>query len=106
MTVLNKLFIYNKYLYLILTGFVRVENSNIVLNTDYTSLGLHYLFLLLVAFIGVVLGAIVPFSGLLFCCCRCAGKCGARTQPFDKKYDTCKRHFYAFLLSSVTVVIM
>lgn len=87
-------------------GFVKVENSNIVLNTDFTSLGFHYLFLLLVALIGVILGAVVPFSGLLFCCCRCAGKCGARTQPFDKKYDMCKRHFYAFILSSVTVVIM
>uniref|UniRef100_T1GIW2 Uncharacterized protein n=1 Tax=Megaselia scalaris TaxID=36166 RepID=T1GIW2_MEGSC len=32
----------------------------------------------------------MPIIGLCFCCCRCAGACGARTQPFDKKHDTCK----------------
>lgn len=88
------------------SGFVRVGNNELVISTDYTKLGLHYLFLVLIAVVGIVLAAIVPCTGLLFCCCRCAGKCGARTRPFDKRFDTCRRHFFAFLLSSLTVVIM
>lgn len=33
-----------------------------------------------------------------FCCCRCAGACGGRSQPFDKKHDTCRRVWLGFLL--------
>lgn len=88
------------------SGFIQVGKNGLDISSDYTSLGLHYLFLLLIAFIGLILAVIIPCAGLFFCCCRCAGKCGARSQPFDKRFDTCKRHFFAFLLSSVTVVIM
>ncbi|KAK9508899.1 hypothetical protein O3M35_006341 [Rhynocoris fuscipes] len=87
-------------------GFIEVKNSQIVISDDYYSLVMHYGTLVLVLICGLLLGVIVPFIGLIFCCCRCTGKCGARTQPFDKRYDTCRRHFLALILSSLTVVIM
>uniref|UniRef100_T1HML5 Uncharacterized protein n=1 Tax=Rhodnius prolixus TaxID=13249 RepID=T1HML5_RHOPR len=87
-------------------GFITVKNSMVVISDDYYSLVMHYGYLVLVMLCGLLLGVIVPFIGLIFCCCRCTGKCGARTQPFDKRYDTCRRHFLAFILSSLTVVIM
>lgn len=60
--------------------------------------------------LGVILGALVfiivmPIAGLLFCCCRCAGKCGSRSQPFEKRYDPCRRHSYGILLAGITVLI-
>lgn len=35
---------------------------------------------------------------LCFCCCRCAGACGGRTEVSDKKHDTCRRFFYGLFL--------
>lgn len=37
-------------------------------------------------------------NSLCVCCCRCAGACGGRSQPFDKKHDTCRRVFLGFFL--------
>ncbi|KAF6199321.1 hypothetical protein GE061_007347 [Apolygus lucorum] len=87
-------------------GFLKVENGGVDISKDYTSLVFHYSPLVLISVGLLFLGALVPLIGLLFCCCRCAGKCGSRTQQFDKKYDTCRRHFLAFLLSTVTVIFM
>ncbi|XP_014257158.1 prominin-like protein [Cimex lectularius] len=87
-------------------GFITLEQNKLHISRDYYSLVVHYCWLLLVCLAAGCLAVVVPVIGLLFCCCRLAGRCGARTKPFDKKYDTCRRHFYAFLLSSVTVLIM
>lgn len=43
---------------------------------------------------------------LCVCCCRCAGACGGRSQPFDKKHDTCRRIFLGFLLIVVATGLM
>lgn len=40
---------------------------------------------------------------LCVCCCRCAGACGGRSQPFDKKHDTCRRIFLGFFLIVVAI---
>lgn len=40
---------------------------------------------------------------LCVCCCRCAGACGGRSQPFDKKHDTCRRIFLGFFLIIVAI---
>uniref|UniRef100_A0A8D8QGB3 Prominin-like protein n=1 Tax=Cacopsylla melanoneura TaxID=428564 RepID=A0A8D8QGB3_9HEMI len=52
-----------------------------------------------------LLGLLMPVFGLLFCCCRCTGRCSARTAPFDKRYDFCRRHSYGMLLLCITVLI-
>ncbi|XP_037940754.1 prominin-like protein isoform X3 [Teleopsis dalmanni] len=58
----------------------------------------HYWIILLVVLIVGLLVISMPIIGLCFCCCRCAGACGGRSEPFDKKHDTCRRVFLGFLL--------
>lgn len=46
------------------------------------------------------------FDRLCVCCCRCAGACGGRSQPFDKKHDTCRRVFLGlFLILAATGLV-
>lgn len=58
----------------------------------------HYWPILLVVILTALLVILMPIIGLCFCCCRCAGACGGRSQPFDKKHDTCRRVLLGFLL--------
>ncbi|XP_033213236.1 prominin-like protein isoform X2 [Belonocnema kinseyi] len=55
---------------------------------------------------GLLLAAILPCVGLFFCCCRCAGNCGARSEPFDKKHDHCKKIILSTILICVATVIL
>ncbi|XP_066595040.1 prominin-like protein isoform X2 [Prorops nasuta] len=66
----------------------------------------HYGGLAGIALIGLLLAAALPCVGLFFCCCRCAGRCGARTQPFDKKHDHCRKIMLSiFLIGTATVIL-
>ena len=48
--------------------------------------------LLTAAVLGLLLALVFPVVGFFFCCCRCAGKCGAYPKThYDKKSDSCKR---------------
>ncbi|XP_057323214.1 prominin-like protein isoform X2 [Microplitis mediator] len=58
------------------------------------------------AVIGIIFAAIIPFIGLFFCCCRCAGHCGARSQPFDKKHDHCRKIMLNILMIGVSTIIL
>ncbi|XP_055611924.1 prominin-like protein isoform X3 [Uranotaenia lowii] len=58
----------------------------------------QYWAVLLVTVICVLLIVLMPIIGLCLCCCRCFGGCGGRTQPFDKKHDTCRRVILGLLL--------
>lgn len=58
----------------------------------------HYWPILLVVLIAAIFITVMPIIGLCVCCCRCAGGCGGRAQPFDKKYDTCRRIFFGLIL--------
>ncbi|OQV24412.1 hypothetical protein BV898_01944 [Hypsibius exemplaris] len=40
--------------------------------------------------VGVGLAILVPLVGLLFCCCRCCGKCGANAKKTDRNSDPCQ----------------
>ncbi|XP_055619543.1 prominin-like protein isoform X3 [Toxorhynchites rutilus septentrionalis] len=62
----------------------------------------QYWAVLLVTVICVLLIVLMPIIGLCLCCCRCFGGCGGRTQPFDKKHDTCRRVLMGLLLTCAT----
>ncbi|KYM78129.1 Prominin-like protein [Atta colombica] len=66
----------------------------------------HYGGLAGLALIGLILAAILPCAGLFFCCCRCAGHCGARSQPFDKKHDHCRKIMLSIMLIVVATIIL
>ncbi|XP_012256989.2 prominin-like protein isoform X2 [Athalia rosae] len=58
------------------------------------------------AITGLLLAAILPCVGLFFCCCRCAGHCGARSQPFDKKHDHCRKIMLSIVLIGVATILL
>ncbi|XP_034944559.1 prominin-like protein [Chelonus insularis] len=66
----------------------------------------HYGALAGLAATGLIIAAIFPCIGLFFCCCRCAGHCGARSQPFDKKHDHCRKVILSILLIGVATIIL
>nr|XP_050854478.1 prominin-like protein isoform X4 [Vespula vulgaris] len=66
----------------------------------------HYGGLAGLALIGVLLAAILPCIGLFFWCCRCAGQCGGRIQPFDKKHDHCRKIMLSIILIGVATIIL
>ncbi|XP_076182936.1 prominin-1-A isoform X1 [Ptiloglossa arizonensis] len=66
----------------------------------------HYGGLAGLALVGLLLAAILPCVGLFFCCCRCAGHCGARSQPFDKKHDHCRKVILSMVLIGVATIIL
>ncbi|KAI5729106.1 hypothetical protein M8J77_025523 [Diaphorina citri] len=90
-------------------SFLQVVDGNTIqladVRTEWTVYWRHYGPTLAVLLAFTLLGLLMPVFGLLFCCCRCTGRCSARTQPFDKRYDFCKRHAYGMLLCALTVLI-
>lgn len=90
-------------------GFIYVRNGKIEiadLESEWRTLLNHYGLMLVVIISGLSFIVIMPLAGLLFCCCRCAGRCGSRSQPFEKRYDPCRRHTHGFFLSGITILIM
>ncbi|XP_037826226.1 prominin-like protein isoform X4 [Lucilia sericata] len=84
-------------------GYLTFKDSTVQLGpkverNEWGDLILHYWPILLIVLIVGVLVASMPIIGLCFCCCRCAGACGGRSEPFDKKHDTCRRVFLGFFL--------
>ncbi|XP_076292505.1 LOW QUALITY PROTEIN: prominin-like protein [Lasioglossum baleicum] len=74
--------------------------------SDWQVIVAHYGGLAGLALIGLLLAAILPCVGLFFCCCRCTGHCGARSQPFDKKHDHCKKVMLSMVLIGVATIIL
>ncbi|KAJ8664265.1 hypothetical protein QAD02_005927, partial [Eretmocerus hayati] len=73
---------------------VRVDHGSPVFADpieEWQPLALHYGGVASIAVVGLVLAALLPIIGLFFCCCRCVGHCGARSEPFDKKHDHCRK---------------
>ncbi|XP_053685563.1 prominin-like protein isoform X1 [Sabethes cyaneus] len=62
----------------------------------------EYWAVLLIVVLSVLLIVLMPIIGLCLCCCRCFGGCGGRTQPFDKKHDTCRRVLLGLVLICTT----
>ncbi|XP_038115804.1 prominin-like protein isoform X6 [Culex quinquefasciatus] len=88
-------------------GYLIVEEGSIKLGpnvqeNNWGPLLREYWAVLLVTVICVLLIVLMPIIGLCLCCCRCFGGCGGRTQPFDKKHDTCRRVLLGLLLICTT----
>ncbi len=67
---------------------------------------LQYVGLLTTAACGLLLAAAVPVTCFCVWCCRCAGKCGAYPEHFDKRGDACKRFTLGVLLAAAIVAAM
>lgn len=90
-------------------GFLRVVDGNAIeladVRQEWEVYVKHYGPTLGVIGTLVLLGVLMPLVGLVFCCCRCAGKCNARTKPYDEKFDFCRRYTYGMFLLVVTILI-
>ncbi|XP_035791698.1 prominin-like protein isoform X1 [Anopheles albimanus] len=92
-------------------GYVIVKEGSIevgpnIKDNNWGPLLRQYWAILLVAVLCIVMIAIMPIVGLCLCCCRCFGGCGGRSQPFDKKHDTCRRAILGFLLICSTSALV
>merc|ERR1719334_3080119 len=68
---------------------------------------LQYIGVLTIALFGIFLALLLPVIGFFFCCCRCAGRCGAYPDShYDKKSDAYKRFFTGILLSTFVIAAM
>ncbi|XP_046649502.1 prominin-like protein isoform X1 [Daphnia pulicaria] len=65
----------------------------------------HYAGVVAVAAIGLLLAAIIPIAGVFVCCCRCAGRCGAKEEPFEKRGDKCQRVILGLFLGVLLLLV-
>jgi len=71
-----------------------------LLKEHWQDLLLQYVGLVTATIFGILLAIVIPLIGFFFCCCRCAGKCGAYPEThYDKKSDSCKRVALGIILS-------
>lgn len=76
------------------------------LEANWDVLLIHYIGLVALVVVGALIVVIMPLAGLVFACCRCAGRCGAQEPHYDKKRDPCKRATLGTLLAILVVVIL
>ena len=95
--IVNKLYSFSFPGYLIVND-REVTTGPSVKNNEWGDLLKKYWAIITIAFVCILTALLMPIIGLCFCCCRCAGACGGRSQPFDKKHDTCRRFFLGFFL--------
>lgn len=73
---------------------------------EWRTLLTHYAGVVAVLAVGLLFALLMPCVGFIFCCCRCSGRCGGRSQPFEKRRDRCKRIGFGIVLSAITVIIL
>ncbi|XP_043234601.1 prominin-like protein isoform X2 [Amphibalanus amphitrite] len=73
---------------------------------DWQDLVHHHIGYAVLAGGGIVLALLLPFVGLVVCCCRCSGRCGGRVQSYDKKKDGCRRWCLGISLCMMVLVIL
>lgn len=84
-------------------GYIVIEEMKVSLGPNvqkhqYYEVLKKYWLIIIIAIVTIITALLMPLIGLCFCCCRCAGACGGRSQPFDKKHDTCRRFLLGFML--------
>ena len=83
------------------------ESALAFLGSHWQDLLLQYIGLLTTALFGLLLALLLPVIGFFFCCCRCAGRCGAYPDThYDKKADGCKRVSLGVLLSLFVIAVV
>ncbi|KAG5679160.1 hypothetical protein PVAND_008750 [Polypedilum vanderplanki] len=84
-------------------GYIIIDEMKVSLGPNvqkhqYYDILKKYWLIIIIAIVTIITALLMPLIGLCFCCCRCAGACGGRSQPFDKKHDTCRRFLLGFML--------
>ncbi|XP_023723915.1 prominin-like protein isoform X3 [Cryptotermes secundus] len=91
-------------------GFVVVRDDGSLqmagLEAEWQTLLAHYAGVVAVVAVGLLFVVLMPCIGFIFCCCRCSGRCGARSQPFEKRRDPCKRISFGIMLAAITIIIL
>merc|ERR1719495_592256 len=84
------------------------EEPSLKLAADHwQDLLLQYIGVLTIALFGIFLALLLPVIGFFFCCCRCAGRCGAYLDThYDKKSDRCKRVSLGIFLSFFVIAVV
>ena len=78
-----------------------------LLSENWEDILLQYIGLTTAAICGVLLAVLIPVIGFFFCCCRCAGRCGAYPAThYDKKSDSCKRVSLGVVLSVFVIAAL
>ena len=93
-----------------ITNAVQSGNTDKLLSLlaeHWQDLLLQYIGLVTAAIFGILIALIIPLIGFFFCCCRCAGKCGAYPEThYDKKSDACKRVTLGIILSVFVIAAL
>ncbi|BFZ03403.1 hypothetical protein BsWGS_06442 [Bradybaena similaris] len=58
------------------------------------------------AAIGIVFIIVMPIAGLILCCCRLCGRCGAKSEKSTSKRSKCKRRCYCTVLIILTTITL
>lgn len=77
-----------------------------LLQEHWEELMLQYIGIVTLAVCGILLALAVPVAGFCVCCCRCAGKCGAYPEHFDKRGDACKRVTLGIVMAALVIAAM
>ncbi|XP_046404296.1 prominin-like protein isoform X4 [Ischnura elegans] len=76
--------------------------------TEWKTLVTHWVGVAAVSGVALALAILAPCVGLIFCFCRCAGKCGGSgsRHPYEKRRDPCRRLTFGVFLSLIATVIL
>ncbi|XP_032518618.2 prominin-like protein isoform X2 [Danaus plexippus] len=99
-------FIANKQAYP--EGIVSVSDGHVELaspRSEWRSLLAHYAGPLAVAVLVILFAAVLPLSGLFWCCCQWC-RVGRRRRPFDRKYDACLKGILAIVFIGLLTLFL
>jgi len=78
-----------------------------LLREHWQDLLLQYIGVVTTSLCGLLLALLLPLIGFFFCCCRCAGRCGAYPDThYDKKSDSCRRVTLGVFLSFFVIAVV
>ncbi|KAG1688587.1 Prominin-1-A [Nymphon striatum] len=66
----------------------------------------YYIGMIITAAAGILVAIAIPLVGLIFCCCRCAGKCGGGKEVVERRSDVFKRAIFGILMFLLVIVML